>query len=55
MPRAFLQKRALGGILGAGDRGVVGLRRFLGTVEPPEQVGADRVEQVVRGEVEPVD
>src|SRR5439155_27067369 len=50
-----LQKVALGRVLASSDRGVVRRCRLEVAIQPSEQVGADRMEQVVLTEVEPVD
>jgi hypothetical protein len=50
-----LQELALAGVLAAGNRGFVFSRRFSVSVQPPQQVGANRVEQMVITEVEGVD
>ncbi len=54
MPLA-LQELTLPNIVGAGNRRVVGVRRFAGTVKTPEQVGAYRVEEIVAVEVLPIE
>src|SRR5438046_1300377 len=46
---------AFGGVLGGGDRGVVGLLRLGAAAEPAEQVGAGGVPCVVPREGQPVD
>ena len=50
-----LQKLALGRVFGAGDRGVVRQGGLGVAAQAPEQVGTDRVEQVIAIEIEAVD
>jgi len=52
---AALQEVALDRVLGAGDRRLVGQRGLGAAPQAAEQVGADRVEQVVAVEVQAVD
>lgn len=49
------QVRALGGVLGGVDRGVVRCLRLGAPSEPAEQVGADGMPRVIAGEGQPVD
>jgi hypothetical protein len=50
-----LQETALGGVVAPCDREVVGDHRLLTAAEPLQEVGADRVKQVIPIEVETID
>ena len=49
------QKRDLGGVVGAVDRGPVGGRGFVDAAEASEEVGPNRVEEVVPLERQGID
>jgi hypothetical protein len=46
---------SLGRVAGDGERGLVLRSRLVASAQPPEQVGADSVEQVIRAQIEAVD
>src|ERR1700737_8170 len=52
---AALQEVTLGRVLAAGDRRLVRGHRLGGAVQAPEQIGAYRVEKMIRIELETVD
>jgi len=50
-----LEKLALGGVVGAGNRRVVRGGGFGGAAKPPQEIGANRVEQAIPVEIETLD
>jgi hypothetical protein len=51
---AALQEVAFGRVVGAHDRGIVGLRSVQSAAQAAEEVGPDRVEQVIPTQLEAI-